>query len=948
MSAWEAFLGANAGYALELYDRFQQDPASVDADTRAFFERAGPPDGLFAVAGPDVAAPISTAGAARIVAAARLARGIREYGHLAASIDPLGVAPPGDPMLDPATHGLRAGDLEALPASIVWPEAAPHFAHAGDAMRHLRAIYCGALGYDFDHVQDFAERAWLREVVEHGTFSQPPGQEQQRDLLRRLSAVEAFERFLHATFQGQKRFSIEGSDMLVPMLDQLIGDATEAGAREVLMGMAHRGRLNVLAHVLGKPYAAIFTEFHTAPNKDLVPSEGSMGINYGWTGDVKYHLGRETTVQEDDPAGRTVQVRLTLANNPSHLEFVNPVVEGFTRGAQDRRGVRGEPPQDVAVALAVTIHGDAAFPGEGVVAETLNLSRLAGYQTGGTIHLIVNNQLGFTTDARQSRSTLYAGDLAKGFEIPIIHVNADDPEACLAAMRLAHAYRRRFHKDVLIDLVGYRRWGHNEGDEPSFTQPVMYAVIAKHPTVRALYAERLRQMQVLSEGEAAAQLEEAQTSLRAAYEEAARGDGHEEAAPLTEAQTLAAVATAVPAQELRALNEALLARPDGFAPAPRLDRLLARRRDALDTPGGIDWAHAEALAFASLLADGIPIRLSGQDTERGTFSQRHAVLHDATTGAPYVPLQALPQARVSFAVYNSPLSEAAALGFEYGYSVHAPDALVLWEAQFGDFANAGQVLIDQFIVAARAKWRQLPSLVLLLPHGYEGQGPEHSSGRLERYLQLAAEDNVCVANCTCAAQYFHLLRAQAMLLGEHARPLVLMTPKSLLRHPRAAASLSDLTEGRFQPVLTDGEADSDRPEVERLILCSGKVAVELEAEVRSAGAHAEWVASARVELLYPFPRRELADTVVRYPHLREVVWLQEEPRNMGAWSYMAPRLTPLLPVGCALTYVGRPERAASAEGSATAHSVEQARLLQAALAGEQRASVETHGGQHAG
>ncbi len=967
MSAWDDFYGPNAGYVVELYERYQRDPASVDEATRAAFDRlaaiepqpavlpdldgAAPP--MAPAASPAANArpeavphPITSDEAARIVATARLARSIREYGHLAAHIDPLGTPPPGDPMLDPSTHGITDADLAALPGTIVWPDAGPAAGTALDAMLQLRAIYTGPLGYDLDHVEDFTERAWLVEAIESGRYRTPLSPERRRAVLQRLAQVEAFERFLHTTFQGQKRFSLEGTDALVPMLDELIHTAAEAGAREVLIGMAHRGRLNVLAHILGKPYTAVFSEFHSAPNKELVPSEGSMGINYGWTGDVKYHLGAQATVEEDDEAGDIVRVRLTMAHNPSHLEFVNPVIEGSTRAAQERREIPGAPAQDADVALAVAIHGDAAFPGEGVVAETLNLSRLPGYHTGGTVHVIVNNQLGFTTEAFEGRSTLYASDLAKGFEIPIIHVNADDPEACLSAIQLAHAYRQRFHKDFLVDLVGYRRYGHNEGDEPTFTQPLMYAAIAQHPTVRALYAEQLEREGSVSTQDAEAMLRDAQHQLTTALEELAAGHVPEEPPPLEVSPSLSTVATAVPADHLRALNEALLTWPEGFAPVSRLERLLVRRRENIEKEGGIDWAHAESLALAAILSDGTPIRMSGQDTERGTFSQRHLVLHDATTGARYNPLQRLPQARASFAVYNSPLSEAAVLGFEYGYSVHAPDALVLWEAQFGDFANAGQVLIDQFIVAARAKWRQHPSLVLLLPHGYEGQGPEHSSGRLERYLQLAAEDNLRIANCTTAAQYFHLLRAQAGLLTRGPRPLVVMTPKSLLRHPRAASSLADLTAGSFQPVLDDPSATDRRDAVERLILCSGKVAVDLASTTAARETPADWIAMARVELLYPFPDEDIARVIASYPHLREVVWLQEEPRNMGAWSYVAPRMRSLLPDGVPLRYIGRPERAASAEGLADVHTAEQSRIVEAAFAGERQAKIETRGGQY--
>ncbi|HEX5501960.1 MAG TPA: 2-oxoglutarate dehydrogenase E1 component [Thermomicrobiales bacterium] len=929
MTTWDAFYGPNAGYALELYERYRRDPNSVDEATRAFFAGLTPPAEVGAP-GPNgattaVAAPAAGRDVIKVVLAARLARSIREYGHLAADVDPLGAPPPGDPMLDPATHGITDADLAALPPTIVWPQAGPEFGACLDAIARLRAIYSGHIGYDFDHVQDYTERTWLHEAVETGAYREPPSADEARALLARLTEVEVFERFLHTTFQGQKRFSIEGCDTLVPMLDELIAAAAEAGTREVVVGMAHRGRLNVLAHVLGKPYATIFSEFHAAPNKELVPSEGSTGINYGWTGDVKYHLGARKALREGD----LVQVLLTLADNPSHLEFVNPVIEGSARAAQERRGERGAPRQDVDRALAVAIHGDAAFPGEGVVAETLNLSRLAGYQTGGTIHVIVNNQIGFTTAPGDARSTLYASDLAKGFEIPIIHVNADDPAACLATIRLAHAYRDRFHKDFLIDLVGYRRWGHNEGDEPAFTQPLLYARIAEHPTVRALYAGRLAAEGVITADKAERMIGAARARLQAAYEGLAAGHVEEEAEPLPVAHALDGIATAVPAATLRELNDALLARPDGFTANPRLERVLARRRQPFEGQGHVDWGQAEALAFATILADGTPIRLTGQDAERGTFSHRHLVLHDPETGRTYDPLQALPRARASFAVYNSPLSEAAPLGFEYGYSIHSPSTLVVWEAQFGDFANAGQVLIDQFIVAARAKWRQQPSLVLLLPHGYEGQGPEHSSGRVERYLQLAAEDNLRVANCTTAAQYFHLLRLQAATLDSAPRPLVVMTPKSLLRHPRAASPVAALAEGRFEPVLDDEAARGREGEIERVIFCSGKVAVDL----ATAGQREEagTVAIVRVELLYPFPAARVAAVLARYPRLREVAWLQEEPRNMGAWRYVRPRLQRLLPAGIAPRYIGRPERASPAEGAAEVHATEQARIVAAAF-----------------
>jgi 2-oxoglutarate dehydrogenase E1 component len=631
----------------------------------------------------------------------------------------------------------------------------------------------------------------------------------------------------------------------------------------------------------------------------------------------------------------------------------------MTRASDERRDQPGPAQQDELASLAVLIHGDASFPGQGVVAETLNLSRLPGYRTGGTIHIIANNQLGFTTPPQHGRSTAYASDLAKGFEIPVIHVNADDPEACIAAIRLAHAYRERFRKDVLIDLIGYRRWGHNEGDEPAFTQPRLYARVAEHPTVRELWVAELVRRGLVTAEEAQAMLQEQIERLHAIRralpqeppdERAVASIGREAGGPsggLGHAGAAATIATAVPAEALRALNAQLLAWPEGFHLHPKLQRPFGRRRAALDVgaDGGessIDWGHAEALAFASILADGTPIRVTGQDVARGTFSQRHLVLHDVETGAEFIPLQALPTARASFEVWNSPLSEQAALGFEFGYSVQAPEALVLWEAQYGDFINAGQVLVDQFIASAQSKWGQLPSLVLLLPHGYEGQGPEHSSARPERFLQLAAEDNLRIANCTTAAQYFHLLRRQARLLALDPRPLIVFTPKSLLRHPLAASPLAALTEGRFQPVLDDPIARQAPEAVRRLVLCSGKVYVDLMASGKQTGPDgtAPSVALVRVEELYPFPWPELADQLAAYPRLEEVVWLQEEPRNMGAWLYMAPRLRDLLAGSLPLVYVGRARRASPAEGAHAWHVQAQARLVEAAFRIDRAAAAE--------
>ena len=920
--ALERLTGLNLGYILELYEVYRRDATAVTPKWRAFFEQWGPQ--LKQLAAPSPAA--ATAGPAfdftKVAAVVQLAQRIRHRGHRAARLDPLGSPPPGDPALDPAYHGLTSQDLEHLPATLVGGPAAQGARNAAEAIERLRAIYCGAIGYDYGHLQDRTEREWLEEAIESERYRVRLSPTEKRALLERLTAVEVFERFLHRTFVGQKRFSIEGTDTLVPILDEILRQVAETGIPKVAMGMAHRGRLNVLAHVLGKPYEQILAEFMGLDHRE--PVALTEGGTLGYTGDVKYHMGGIRA------AG---QLQVILAHNPSHLEFVDPVVEGMARALQERRDRPGAPEQDVDACLPILIHGDAAFPGEGIVAETLNMSGIPGYATGGTLHIIVNNQLGYTTEPQEGRSTLYASDPARGFEIPVIHVNADDPEACLTAARLAFAYRQRFHKDVLIDLIGYRRWGHNEGDEPTFTQPVMYRRIAEHPTVRGLWAQRLVAEGIVTRDEAAALEQELFGKLQHLRQEvltrAQRAD-QVNGSIGSGAPTLPTIATAVPLETLKELNRQAHTLPAGFNLNPKLRRQLQRRLEVVEREEVVDWAHAELLAFASLLAEGIPIRLTGQDTIRGTFSQRHVAFYDFETGERVIPLQQMPAARASFAVYNSPLSEAGPLGFEYGYSVQAPDALVLWEAQFGDFANVAQVIIDQFIVSGWAKWRQRSALVLLLPHGYEGQGPEHSSARLERFLQLAAEDNVRIANCTTAAQYFHLLRRQAILRTVDPRPLIVMTPKSLLRHPRAMSPMRELAEGRFQPVLDDPTARQRPDDVTRLILCSGKVYVDL--VTSQFAATASHVAIVRVEELYPFPGDELAAILRQYPNARDVAWLQEEPKNMGAWTSMQRRLQPLLN-GRTLRYIGRPERASPAEGFAEMHEQEQARIIAEAFAG---------------
>jgi multifunctional 2-oxoglutarate metabolism enzyme len=790
-----------------------------------------------------------------------------------------------------------------------------------DSLPHLRETYCGPIAYEIEHIGSHRQRLWLREAIESGRFREPLTVDEQKALLKRLTEVDALERFMHKAYLGQKQFSIEGLDMTVPMLDQLIQLGATEGAREIVIGMAHRGRLNVLAHNLGRSYDSIFAEFEGTSTLEPITT-----IPQGGTGDVKYHHGAQGSYQL--PRDESVVVR--LESNPSHLEFVDPVVAGATRAAQTtRQGPHVH--RDTNLAIPIILHGDAALPAQGVVSETLNLQALDGYTVGGTIHFIQNNQVGFTTDSEDARSTTWASDLAKGFDVPIIHVNADDVAACVSAVRLAFAFRQEFGHDVLIDLIGYRRFGHNEADEPAYTQPSMYQVIKKHPPVRELFARQLIEEGVVSEQESTEMTDQVWALLTEAHEQlkeriaAARGVEHATGEYQLDRTPSPEVRTAVEADRLQVLGEELLSVPEGFMVHPKLVRQLDQRRQALESGEGIIWAHAEALAFASLLTDGLPIRLTGQDTERGTFSQRHLVLHDAKTGQEYSPIQHLPGAQAPMELHNSPLSEVACVGFEYGYSQEAPETLVLWEAQFGDFVNGAQVIIDQFIVSGLAKWGQSTRLTLLLPHGYEGSGPEHSSARIERFLQLAAEGNIRVANPTTPAQYFHLLRRQARIAKQ--RPLVVMTPKSLLRLPQAVSRLDELSSGRFEPVLAEPGVDPER--VNRLILCSGKIYYELTGH--QFREEAKEVAVGRVELLYPFPQNEILALVEQYPALNEVVWVQEEPRNMGARAHMSARLRQILPDDLEFGYIGRPERAAPGEGYPVAHALEQDRIVQTAL-----------------
>jgi 2-oxoglutarate dehydrogenase E1 component len=822
----------------------------------------------------------------------------RVRGHLIADLDPLAaVPPPTHPELDPANLGFTIWDLDRR--FVTGGLAGTREATLGEIWDVLRDSYTGTLAGEYMHIQDPAQKAWIQQQVE-GRHEEPSAEDRQT-ILRELSEAEAFERFLHSRYVGHKRFSLEGAESLIPILIAVLDAAADSGLDEAVLGMAHRGRLNVLANVIGKRYGQIFREFEG--NLDPRSVEG--------TGDVKYHLGASGT----HTSARGNRIPIALASNPSHLESVDPVVEGIARAKQD-----GLEPRDGAPVLPLLIHGEAAFAGQGVVAETLGLSRLPGYETGGTIHVIVNNQLGFTTPPEHGRSSVYASDVAKTVQAPILHVNGDDPEACVRAARLAFAFRQEFRRDIVIDMWCYRRWGHNEADEPSFTQPLLYRRIGSLPSVRTRYAEALVRRGDLTSEEAEQALEAFHDELARAFEET---KGEERGVPRIERREPRPAAevepTGVARERLQRVLDAITTIPDGFQAHPKLERWLERRRNAL-AEDHVDWATAEALAFGTVVLDGVTMRLTGQDTRRGTFSQRHAVIVDQENGREYLPLQHVGEGQGNAFVYDSPLSEFAAVGFEYGYSIGDPDALVLWEAQFGDFANGAQVIIDQYLAAAEDKWGQPSRLGLLLPHGYEGQGPEHSSARLERFLELAAEGNLEVVVPSTAAQYFHLLRQQAV--RERRKPLVVLTPKSLLRSAEAASRAKELASGRFAPVLGDPAAPA---EPRRVVLCQGKLFYDLDA----ARGERDAIALIRLERCYPFPVKELERELARAPRA-ELVWAQEEPENMGAARFVARNLAAHLGVDACV--VARAESASPATGSLTLHRQQQADLVDRALA----------------
>jgi 2-oxoglutarate dehydrogenase E1 component len=847
----------------------------------------------------------------------------RVRGHLIADLDPLGGEPSYHAELDPINYGLTIWDLDRqfLTGSLseaIGDGGPKPVATLREILETLRQTYCGKIGCEYMNIQHPEEKRWLQQRMEPQANNWPLDRETRVRTLDHLIQAEEFEHFLHSRFVGQKRFALEGGETAVAILEELLERAANHGVHEIVIGMAHRGRLNMLANVVGKPLPQIFSEFEGVI--DPASMQGS--------GDVKYHLGASGI----RTASTGKEVVVSISPNPSHLEAVDPVVEGIVRPKQDRLG-----DQLRERVIPVLVHGDAAFSGQGVVSETLNLSQLDGYCTGGTIHLIINNQIGFTTMPDEARSSPYSTDVARGIQAPIFHVNGDDPEAAIRVVEIAFDYRQKFKKDVVIDMFCYRRHGHNEGDDPSYTQPILYRKIKDKPSVSSLYGDRLVRERVLSEDEVKQMSKRIGARLAEAY------DASQKNAERYELQELSAVPdreienfcprTSVNLQTLERVTRALTNFPENFHLHPKLRGFNEKRTKAMIDAGAIDWAFGEALAFGTLVLEGTPVRLSGQDSGRGTFSQRHIVFYDYETGKKYIPLQHFTDGQARFDVFDSSLSEYAVLGFEFGYSVADPLTLVLWEAQFGDFVNGAQIMIDQFISSAESKWGQPSGLVLLLPHGYEGQGPEHSSARIERFLGLCAEQNMQISNCTTPAQYFHLLRRQ-MYGGSDRRgmrkPLVLFTPKSLLRHPKAVSTVQDFTAGGFREVV--GETTPVDPErVTRVIFCSGKIYYDLLAGREERGA--SHVALVRIEQLYPFPDAQVNDLLLRYSLTAEVVWVQEEPRNMGPWRFVSEQIQPLLNASRReLRYVGRPESASPAGGSGKRHQQEQGEIVGDALA----------------
>lgn len=888
------------------HQRWRNDPASVEESWRIFFEGYELGQTTSSGAAADVNLEVAQAQAN----VTRLIDGYREIGHYLADLDPLKLNPPRDTheLLELSSFGLSTEDLDR---EFFTRLTDPPHCTLRQLIAILRETYCRKIGVEYMHIRDTKVRSWLQERMEPSRNRPGFDLRKKRRIILKLNAAEQFETFLHTHYVGQKRFSLEGAEMLIPLLDGIIERSSRFGVKEIVLGMPHRGRLNVLANILNKPYGMIFGEF-----------EGNAPESVGGDGDVKYHLG----FSSDHVTTDKHSIHLSLTPNPSHLEAVNPVVQGRVRAKQRRFKDR-----DRKLGIPILIHGDAAFAGQGLVAETLNLSQLPGYRVGGTIHVVVNNQIGFTTAPSEGRSTRYCTDVAKMIEVPIFHVNGEDPEAVVYVGELALDFREAFGQDVVIDMICYRRHGHNEGDEPAFTQPLMYGKIKDRMSIRELYTEQLVMTGQLSSEEAETIAETYREKMEEVFNEVHSNQNppkpiqHGFAAAwkgLSAEYNFNRVATGVPIETLQSIGKKLAVFPQGFRLNPKMERILTARQKAM-TDGPADWASAEAFAFGSLLLEETPVRMSGQDSRRGTFSQRHAVLVDYQSGERYVPLNNLSEKQAELCIYDSLLSEAAVLGFDYGYSLDEPHMLIMWEAQFGDFANGAQVIIDQFIASGESKWGRASGLVMLLPHGYEGQGPEHSSGRLERFLQLCAEDNIQVAVPSTPAQYFHLLRRQVR--RNFRKPLIVMTPKSLLRHKAAVSPLEQFASGSFLEVLDD-TVEPER--VRRVLVCSGKIYYDLIAKREEVGKTRE-VAIVRMEQLYPWPFDAVKGALGRYRGAREWVWVQEESQNMGAWTFVAPRLA--IVTGADIQYVGRDASASPATGSHAVHEREQREVVESAI-----------------
>ncbi len=902
------YLGAqNVGYIEELFQTFLQNPQSVDPDWRMFFEGI---EFAKKVGGP------SGGVSQKELRVYDLIRAYRQFGHRRAKLDPLGLQQGNFPELELSVFGLEEKDLGTnftLASSLLGLKAST----LAEIKAFLEKTYCGTFTAEFSDCYPDIQR-WMLKEMEKSEFRLEP--QDKKETLEALTKAESLERFIHTRFVGAKRFSVEGGDALLPMMEHLLRIGVNDGIQEVVLGMAHRGRVNMLATYCRKPVDLIFAEF-----------EGAFNTNQGYTadGDVKYHMGYSS-----DREIRGQKVHLSMAFNPSHLEAVDPVVCGMARAKQRLRKDNKERRR----VIPVLVHGDAAFIGQGVVSETLQMSQLEGYTVGGTVHIVVNNQVGFTTSPEYSRSSTYCTDVIKALRVPVLHVNGDDVEACLRAMDIAYRFRQTFHQDVVVDVVCYRRYGHNEGDEPSYTQPVMYQKIKDHPTLREIYSKQMAAEGVVSEAESQGLLEKEMNTLQAMLDKSRS----EQVTPrfFTLEGVWKGLRRAVPhdfwvkadtkAEEaiLQLVGKTLTTWPQNFTPHPKLQKLLESRRKMLETRM-LDWGMAELLAYGALVAEGIPVRVSGQDAGRGTFTHRHAIFHDVNDNTRYSPLNTIQPDVADFAVHDSLLSEMGVLGFEYGNSTTDPRALTIWEAQFGDFCNGAQIIIDQFIASAESKWQRMNGLVLLLPHGYEGQGPEHSSARLERFLQLCAQENMQVAYPTTPAQIFHVLRRQVK--RDFRKPLIIMSPKSLLRHPRVVSPMEDLVNGYFKEVIVDPASLANASNIKRLVLCTGKIYYEILDEKEKNQTEGSVTAIARLEQIYPFAAEQISQIAKGFPNLKQIIWAQEEPKNMGAYTFVAPRLqeafAEMAGKGVSFRYVGRTERASPAIGSPKVHSQEQMEII---------------------